>query len=216
MEINADIGEMTGADGEIMPHISIGNIACGYHASDLTHMRETVSLAMRHGVRISAHPGYRDKKNFGRVSLPHSFDEVVRLVEEQVLALKGICEEFETDLFAIKPHGALYHDMIRDAFVREAISQVAHDIGVPLIVQFLPDEVDEINWEVPVIKEVYADRAYDAKGMLVPRSQSGSLHENAHVIVEQAQRLMSLNEADILCFHGDHPASVEALKILHA
>ncbi len=77
MEINADIGEMTGADVEIMPHISIGNIACGYHVSNPDHMAETVRLAVSHGVKISAHPSYFDLENFGRISVPHTAEEIV-------------------------------------------------------------------------------------------------------------------------------------------
>ena len=216
MEINADIGEMTGADGEIMPHISVGNIACGYHASNPAHMVETVKLAISCGVKISAHPGYDDRENFGRVSVPHSGEEIVRLVEDQVGSLSEICAEQGTTLFAIKPHGALYHDMMQSGIVREAMVNVAEKYEVPLIVPFVPRGKGSVEWGVPVLEEVFADRAYGDDGLLVARSVPGSLYVDEAVILAQARELIRDSSADTLCFHGDNPASVAALKCLYA
>ena len=216
MEINADIGEMTGEDQEIMPHISIGNIACGYHASDPEHMLETVKLAISHGVKISAHPSYHDLENFGRVSVPHSSEEIIELLEAQVGLLEKICIANGTPLYAIKPHGALYHDMMQQEKVRNAICSIAMKYQLPLIVQAMPINTTEIEWSVPIISEVFADRAYDSEGLLIPRSTPGSLHLDEEIIVQQAKHLINTNSADTLCFHGDNPASVAALKSLHA
>jgi UPF0271 protein len=216
MEVNADIGEMTGADGEIMPHISIGNIACGYHASNPEHMAETVRLAVSHGVKISAHPSYFDLENFGRVSVPHSAEEIVELVENQVSLLERICGDQGVSLFAIKPHGALYHDMMKNEIVRDAITSVAKKHQLPLIVQAIPSGISQIQWGVPVLAEVFADRAYDAEGMMKPRSEPGSLHLDEAIILQQAREMLRESSADTLCFHGDNPASVAALKRLDA
>ena len=120
MLINADIGEMTGNDADIMPFIDIGNIACGYHVSDPEHMAETVRLAMRHNVKISAHPSYADRKNFGRISQSLSHLEISQLMEAQVKLLQDICIQHETTLYSIKPHGALYHDMMMQSHLRQA------------------------------------------------------------------------------------------------
>jgi UPF0271 protein len=216
MEINADIGEMTGADVEIMPHISIGNIACGYHVSNPDHMAETVRLAISHGVKLSAHPSYFDLENFGRVSVPHSSEEIVDLLETQVSLLGNICFDQGASLFAIKPHGALYHDMMQQRVVREAIISVASKYQLPLIVQAMPQNTGEIHWGVPVITESFADRAYGSDGMLILRSEPGSLHLDKALILRQARQLINDHSADTLCFHGDNPASVAALKCLYA
>lgn len=216
MEINADIGEMTGADGEIMPHISIGNIACGYHASNPDHMAETVRLAASHGVKISAHPSYLDRENFGRVSVPHSEDEIVDLLENQISLLEKICVDHGVELFAIKPHGALYHDMMRNEMVRGVISATAARYKLPLVVQWMPFSENQIEWNVPVLTEVFADRAYDSDGYLKPRSEPGSLYLEKTVILRQARQMLSEDKADTLCFHGDNPTSVVALKCLYA
>jgi len=216
MEINADIGEMTGADVEIMPHISIGNIACGYHVSNPDHMAETVRLAISHGVKISAHPSYFDLENFGRISVTHTAEEIVELMEAQVSLLEKICIEYGASLFAIKPHGALYHDMMQQQTVREAIVSVARKYDLPLIVQAMPANTGEIHWGVAVVTEAFADRAYGSDGMLKPRSEPGSLHLDKAVILRQAKQLIHDRSAETLCFHGDNPASVAALKCLDA
>jgi 5-oxoprolinase (ATP-hydrolysing) subunit A len=216
MLINADIGEMTGADEEIMPCISVGNIACGYHVSNPEHMAETVRLALSYGVRISAHPSYFDRENFGRISIQHTAEEIVDLLEVQVSLLEKICVAYGVSLFAIKPHGALYHDMMGKQHVREAIVSVARKYGLPLIVQAMPSSGKEIEWGIPVLTEVFADRAYLPDGRLKPRSEAGSLYLEESVIVHQAREFLENSSADTLCFHGDNPASVAALKCLYA
>jgi len=210
MLINADIGEMTGNDADIMQLIELGNIACGSHASNPEHMAETVQLAISHGVKISAHPGYADRENFGRLSHTHTYGEILELVETQVQLLKDICAQQGTSLYAIKPHGALYHDMMAVSHVRDAIESIAQKYNLPLIVPAV-----EAEWSVPVLKEVFADRAYDPDGTLIPRSVAGSLYLDEKFIIAQA-RQFDENEADTLCFHGDNPASVSALHTLYA
>ncbi|MGJ8655788.1 MAG: 5-oxoprolinase subunit PxpA [Akkermansiaceae bacterium] len=226
MEINADVGEMMGDDAGIMGCISMGNVACGGHASDVEHMGETVRLAVEHGVRVCAHPGYRDRENFGRVSVVLSGDEILELVGEQVGLLKGICEDEGVGLFAIKPHGALYHDMMQGGVVRDVMLEVAREFGVPLVVQAGVDV--DFGEEVEIMREGFADRGYSADGGLMARSEEGALHIDAEVILAQARQMIDKGvvrcnngsylhlSADTLCFHGDNPASVAALKRLYA
>ena len=50
LAINCDMGESFGLykigdDEGLMPHITIANVACGFHASDPTVMARTVRLA---------------------------------------------------------------------------------------------------------------------------------------------------------------------------
>jgi 5-oxoprolinase (ATP-hydrolysing) subunit A len=71
---NCDMGESyglykVGDDESMMPHITIANVACGFHASDPTVMARTVRLAKRHSVRIGAHPSLPDLQGFGRREL---------------------------------------------------------------------------------------------------------------------------------------------------
>ena len=56
LAINCDMGESFGLykmgnDEGMMPHITIANVACGFHASDPSVMAHTVRLAKQHRVR---------------------------------------------------------------------------------------------------------------------------------------------------------------------
>src|SRR5512137_975987 len=71
IDINCDMGESTaekivGDDAAIMPFISSANIACGFHGGSPAVMRDTIALALRHGVALGAHPSFPDLEGFGR------------------------------------------------------------------------------------------------------------------------------------------------------
>ena len=126
MLLNCDLGESygpwkMGMDEVVMPHLHLANIACGFHASDPLTMDRTVALAVAHGVTIGAHPGYPDLVGFGRRSMACSRDEVIALVTYQVGALAGICQRHGAALSYVKPHGALYNDMMKDEQLCDAI-----------------------------------------------------------------------------------------------
>ena len=65
LAINCDMGESFGLykmgdDEGLMPHITIANVACGFHASDPSVMARTVRLAKQHNVKVGAHPSLPD------------------------------------------------------------------------------------------------------------------------------------------------------------
>jgi len=53
IDINADLGEGTGNDAQIMPLIHSRNIACGGHFGDAQSMEQAMLLATRHQVKIA-------------------------------------------------------------------------------------------------------------------------------------------------------------------
>lgn len=57
----------------------IANVACGFHAGDHSTMLRTVRSALKHGVKIGAHPGLDDIKGFGRRRFEIGEDEVYSL-----------------------------------------------------------------------------------------------------------------------------------------
>lgn len=144
--LNCDIGESFGAwrmglDAEVMPLIDCANIACGFHAGDPGTMRRTVALAVEHGVRIGAHPGYPDLVGFGRRSLACSAQEVEDLLLYQIGALDGLCRAQGTRVRYVKPHGALYQDMMRDPAILAAVLRAlaAYDRTLPLMLMSTRD-----------------------------------------------------------------------------
>jgi len=93
IDLNCDLGEGAGHDAELMPFITAVNIACGAHAGDEATMRATVELALKHGVAIGAHPGFADRRNFGRRELPMKSEEIHALVLRQIRDLQGIVRQ---------------------------------------------------------------------------------------------------------------------------
>ena len=219
MLINCDLGEclIPNPDADVMPLINMANIACGGHAGDDESMVKTIKLAKENNVKIGVHPSYEDQANFGRVSYQLDEDELYDLVYQQVSHFQKLCHNNSTSLEYIKPHGALYHDMMEKPLVLDVICRVikAVDENLKLVVQAGVKDFRK-NTNVAFLYEVFADRGYDGIEML-PRGEKGAVLDNADAIVEQYQRFLCEKsfKIDTICFHSDNSASVEALKRLN-
>lgn len=237
--LNCDMGESfgpwrMGMDEEVMPLVDMANVACGFHASDPVTMTRTVLLAKQADTRIGAHPSYPDLVGFGRRSMQCTPLEIVSLVQYQLGALEGICRAHGSAVSYVKPHGALYNDMMQDPSILRAVLEAiaTFDTELPLMLLARADDsqVRTLAQEfgVPLLFEAFADRAYDARGFLLPRTEPGAVYHDPEQILAQALRLAreglveSLDgtpiwlEADSLCVHGDNPQSVQALKRIRA
>lgn len=235
--LNADMGEsfgpwVMGLDHEVMPHVDLANVACGFHASDPDVIRMTVRLAKRHGVTVGAHPAYPDMVGFGRRSMACSAEEVENLVLYQVGALAGVCRAEGLEVGYVKPHGALYNDMMRDPDILEAVMRAltAFDARLPLMVMATRDPSATLELAerhgVTLWFEAFADRAYDAEGRLVSRREPGAVHHDPETIVDQARRIAGgepltasdgtrlVLAADTLCVHGDNAESIAAIQAI--
>lgn len=237
MKLNCDLGEsfgswVTGMDDEVMPYVDMANIACGFHASDPDVMAKTIQSAVRHGVTIGAHPGYDDKKGFGRRSIPHSQSELKNLVAYQVGAMIGMCLLYGAKVEYIKPHGALYNDMMSNVAVYKAIVECISQakFGLPLMILAKVDNqeyqaiADEAG--VELLFEAFADRAYTNEGTLSSRSLPGSVHHDLQLIINQVEQLVTKGtvttidgkelslKADTICVHGDNPESINTVQLL--
>ncbi|MDD2060943.1 LamB/YcsF family protein [Pseudomonas sp. GD03860] len=233
--LNCDMGESFGSwtmglDAQVMPFVDCANIACGFHAGDPGIMRHTVALAVASNVRIGAHPAYQDLVGFGRRSMACSADEIRDLLHYQIGALEGICRTQGTHVAYVKPHGALYNDMMADPQKLRAVLQAMaeYDRQLPLMLMATADNSaaqalgDEYG--VPLWFEAFADRAYDAAGRLVSRRLPGAVHHDPAQIVDQALRLARGEplvavdgselrlQAQTLCVHGDNASSVAAVQ----
>ncbi|MEH6550161.1 MAG: 5-oxoprolinase subunit PxpA [Pseudomonadales bacterium] len=236
MRLNCDLGESFGAwtmglDTAVMPHIDLANIACGFHAGDPVVMKQTLKLAKANGVTVGAHPGYHDLAGFGRRSMSCSFDEVVAMVQYQVAALEGLAHTEGLELAYVKPHGAMYNDMMAKPEVRAAIMQAIAEYHRPLVLmlQATPD-MDQHRAEaaaagIQVWFEVFADRCYADDGKLLARSKPGAVH-NREKMLKQVKQLCDEGtvttvsghvidlQADTLCVHGDNIEAVQAIEAL--
>ncbi len=233
--LNCDMGESYGSwrmglDAEVMPYIDCANIACGYHAGDPSIMRRTVALALQHGVTIGAHPAYPDLVGFGRRSMACSNEEIRDLLHYQIGALDGICKVQGGRVAYVKPHGALYSDMMADPVKLRAVLEAvaAYDSSLPLMLMATADDraAQQLGEELGVTLwfEAFADRGYTASGHLLSRRLPGAVHHEPALIIEQALRLargetlladdgsaLRLN-ASTLCVHGDNDSSLAAVR----
>src|SRR6185503_712416 len=116
-----------------MPLISAANVACGFHASDFNHMRSTVRLAKKYGVKVGAHPSLPDLQGFGRREMKMPREELANCMIYQIGALKGFLDAEGLPLNHIKPHGALYGMAARNEEVAHAVADAADVFGVPVL-----------------------------------------------------------------------------------
>lgn len=224
VDLNCDLGEGAGQDAALMPLITSANIACGAHSGDAETMRETVRLALRHGVAIGAHPGFADRAHFGRRELTVEPAAVRELVEAQTRALQEIAARCGGRVGHVKPHGALYNLAARDAAVARAVAEAVLVCGQELALFALAGSVGAQVAEacgLRVAHEVFADRTYQADGSLTPRAQSHALIADDAVAAAQARRMVVEGRvravdgrevtvrADTLCLHGDGAQAVE-------
>ncbi len=225
LQINCDLGECLtpNPDATVMPLIDIANIACGGHAGDDRSMSEAIQLAKQNGVKIGSHPGYRDPIRFGRV--PHSLNEkdLFTLINNQVLYFQKLCLYNNAKPEYLKPHGALYHQMVADSSVLRVICRVIRAID-PNLLLIVPAGINRTklqtiaeNEQIRLIYEVFADRAYVGFQM-IDRGKKDAVLDNPKDIVEQYRRFINepLLQIDTICFHSDNPASVQALQLLRA
>ena len=227
IDFNCDMGESFGMykmgfDEEVIKHITSANIACGFHAGDPMWMRHTVDLAQRHGVAIGAHPSFPDLNGFGRRNMIVSADEAKNDVTYQVGALQAFTADKR--LQHVKPHGAMYNMAVNDESLAQAICESILEIDPEMILVALAgsrwlDIAEDMG--LKVAREIFADRALNADGTLVSRSQPGSVIHDTSEVVERSLRMVTEGkataitgeqidvQADSLCLHGDTPGAVE-------
>ena len=223
IDLNCDLGESFGAwrmgdDAALLALVSSANIACGFHAGDPDIMRDTVALAVAHGVAIGAHVSLHDLQGFGRREIAVTAAEVHALTLYQIGALHAFARAAGSRLTHVKPHGALYNMAARDRPLADAIANAVRDFDPQLRLfglagSALIDAGHALG--LPVAAEVFADRRYCPDGSLQPRRESGAVIEDAAAASAQAISLARdgrvqtvagdwLNlQADTVCLHGD-------------
>lgn len=234
MKLNCDMGEsfglwQLGMDAAVMPHIDMANIACGFHASDPLIMQQTVTLAKQYNVAVGAHPGYPDLVGFGRRHMRCTPDEIQAFILYQIGALAAFCQQQNIPLSYVKPHGALYNDMMQDESILTAILKAiaAFKTNLPLVLMAKTDnsgsEALASQFDVPLLFEAFADRCYTDTGLLQDRLQAGAVFTQQSQIVNQATQLAKHGsvtsntgkriklQADTLCVHGDNTQSINAI-----
>lgn len=234
IKLNCDLGESFGAwqmglDAQVMPLIDQANVACGFHAGDPTVLVNTLRLAKQHQVQIGAHPSYDDKQGFGRRSVKMAADELKHLLWYQIAAVDGVAKSLGLELSYVKPHGALYNDMMASPALLDTVMQAVASYHKPLKLMLLATASAAQHkqlakgYQLELLFEAFADRRYKNDGSLTPRSQAGSVLDHQAALAQVQQLLQSGTvqsdtgqsvaiSADTLCVHGDNPAAVALVQ----
>lgn len=232
IDFNCDMGEsfgmyQMGLDEEVIKYITSANIACGFHAGDPTWMRRTVQLAEKHSVAIGAHPSFPDINGFGRRNMDLTPEEARDDVVYQIGALQSFTSAKK--LQHVKPHGAMYNRAVKDEALARAICEAVLETDPSMVLVVLAGSSWEKiagNMGLRVAREIFADRALNADGTLVPRSQPGAVVHDINEVVERSLKMVTEGKAtaitgeetevhaDSLCLHGDTPGAVEMARAL--
>ena len=232
LAINCDMGESFGLykmgdDAGMMPHITIANVACGFHASDPSVMAQTVRLAKRHNVRVGAHPSLPDLQGFGRREMKMRPEELTDCIVYQVGALTGFLEREGMQLFHVKPHGSLYGMAAKSPEVAKAVAEAAKVFNVPVLgmAGTLHEEV-YTGEGLEFISEYYADLEYGDDGSLIitrehqavdpKRAAARALRAVKQGIAETVSGSEVPVRADCICVHSDTPNAVEVAQAVKA
>ena len=234
LNLNSDLGESFGAwemggDEAMLGIVNSANVACGFHAGDPLVMFNTVALAKKNGVSIGAHPGYPDLQGFGRRRMDIPLGELEAMLTYQIGALEACARAHGVRVSHVKPHGALSNIACADRKVADAIARAVYRLD-PSLILLAPAASQLIaagrEKGLPVVEEIFADRAYLDDGNLVPRSQPGAMIHGAEASLLHVMRmveesaLISINGKRIpvnpqsICVHGDNADAVATAQVI--
>jgi 5-oxoprolinase (ATP-hydrolysing) subunit A len=223
IDINADVGErpsalLDGSEEQLLRVVTSANIACGGHAGDAASMRSVVRLCQSLGVSIGAHPGYPDRRGFGRSSLNMPLSELEHSLIEQTRALLEISALCGTSVHHVKPHGALYNAAATDRNLAATIARATAIVDRNLVLVGLAGSLMLDVWRdfgFSVVAEAFVDRCYEADGTLRSRNLPGALIVDPLEAAAQAFSIVKEGvvksfdgsavqlRAQTICIHGD-------------
>jgi len=232
VDLNSDFGESFGAyqignDEELLKYVTSANIACGFHAGDPLVMERTVALAVKNSVAVGAHPGYPDLMGFGRRDMKASKEEVKAYVKYQVGALSAFAAAKGVRVQHVKAHGAMYNMAAVDYDIARATAEAIFEVDREIILLALAgSEMVKAakDMGLKVAEEVFADRAYNDDGTLVPRSRQGAMIDYEDEAIRRVIKMVDEGtvrsitgknveiKADSICVHGDNPEAISFVK----
>ncbi|MEW5820683.1 MAG: 5-oxoprolinase subunit PxpA, partial [Cyanobacteriota bacterium] len=175
VDLNCDLGEGFGIyqnnkEKELIPFVSSVNIPCGAHAGDPIKIMEAIKLAKANTLSIGAHIGYPDIASFGYREMNLSFEELKAMIIYQIGALKAIAASYNMQIDYVRPHGALYRQMTKDAALAISVAKSLEEIDTWLIlVGAAGDALNNVQEEtkIRVAPEIIINKYYDDDGSIL-------------------------------------------------
>jgi len=226
IDLNADLGEEPDAaarDIALMRLVTRCSIACGGHAGDIDSMRTMLLAADAAGIVAGAHPSYPDRAHFGRQTMLIGDHELIDSLCAQIDLIAETARAHGITLAHVKPHGALYNDLAdqeeRAGIVAAALHRAFPDLAVIGLAGGAYAAAAAACGQ-RFIAEGFIDRAYDARGRLVPRDRPGAVLADDAARVAQALAIAAEHRvttiegaalplaAETLCIHSDSPGAL--------
>ncbi|CBL43596.1 putative homolog of lactam utilization protein B [gamma proteobacterium HdN1] len=229
LELNADVGEGGRYDERLMPLIQRANIACGGHAGDNASITNSLRLTARYGVAAGAHPSYPDRDGFGRIETHATPDQIEAACLQQLRHFKALADFESVPVVHVKPHGALYHRLMKDGAAANAFMRAVTITYGRIMIIGQPNTALEDSAALlgcPYSREMFADRRYEADGTLTPRTHADALITDINESIFQVRTLNSTGyvyartgekialQADTVCVHGDHDVALSLVEHL--
>ncbi len=229
IDLNSDLGESYGPwkmgdDPTMLGIITSANVACGWHGGDPMVMHETAVLAKKNGVAIGAHPSFNDRDGFGRrVIRGDSMADIEKMVAYQIGALQAIATMAGHKVTHVKPHGSLGNLAAAEDDFAMAVGRAIKAVDPRLVYVVMPGLASHRAAEklgLPLVREIFADRAIEDNGDLVSRKKPGAMIHDPDVAADrmvravQERMIMSAGgkqvavEPESICVHSDTPAAI--------
>ena len=234
VNLNCDLGEKSNHyngvnDQTLIEIINTANIACGFHAGSKTVIEKTIKIAKEKNVSIGAHPGFADKKNFGRKRMKLAKNELKKLIRDQLEIINNIAATNQWPITHVKPHGALNNMACESFDIALSIGQSIREFNRDLIYLVLPlTEMEKAAKQLNLkyACEIFADRNYQDNGELISRSNPSALLENPSTASDNILEMLQSSsikclsgkkikcQIDSICIHGDNKKAVSMAKVL--
>ena len=153
--------------------------------------------------------------------------EIENLVAYQIGALQAIATAAGHKVTHVKAHGALSNVACEDDTTAKAIASAIKAVDPNLVFVVLANSKLVQAGEaanLPMVHEVFADRAYEDDGSLVSRRKPGAVLHDAKEIAERVVRMVQDGavvsvtgkvikmRTDTVCIHGDTPGAVDIAR----
>jgi 5-oxoprolinase (ATP-hydrolysing) subunit A len=235
VDLNSDLGESFGAwkmgdDDAMLGIVTSASVACGWHAGDPVVMHRACELAKKNGVAVGAHPSFDDLWGFGRrVIRGTSFSDLEKQIAYQIGALQGVAAMVGHRVTHVKAHGALGNVINDEDDFAMAMARAIKAVDPKLVFVVMPGRPTVTAAEklgLPMLQEIFADRAYQDNGQLVMRGQPGAMIHDVDIAAQRIVRALQDNvmisvtgnkvpvKTDTICVHGDTPTAVEMARQL--
>jgi len=230
IDINCDAGETSREiDDSILPFVSSCNVCCGAHAGDEQLITGTIKKSIELGVKVGAHPSWPDRENFGRQTMDLPLDQLKVSLREQILFVKTITESNGDRMQHVKPHGALYHDVLRRPELAKLLLEIVSSIDPALAIYGQAGsgfaKMCQLSG-LQFVHEAFGDRRYESATELRARSKGDGMIETETEFCDHVGRLIKGTVLDIhgqshqlpvetICLHSDAPNAINFARLAH-